>query len=441
MNKTMILNPTRPVLSGFSSPKSLRGDATCMEQLLLHCANAIESNDATLTQQIIWVLNNLSSPDGDSTQRLASSFLRALISRASTKIPAFSFLSSSAAAASHKTVHRFSVIELAAFVDLTPWHRFGFIAANAAILDAIEGYSSVHIVDLSLTHCMQIPTLIDSLANKLHNNPLPLIKLTVVVSSESPPPPPPLLGISYEELGSKLVNFATTRNIAMEFRIISSSYSDGLSSLIEQLRLDPFVFNEALVFNCHMMLHYIPDLNLTSSSSSSSPPPSPRSTFLKELRDLNPTMVTLIEEDADFTSSDFMARLRSVFNYMWIPYDTADTFLTRGSEQREWYEADIGWKIDNVVAKEGGERVERLESMSQWLERMRESKFSGIGLGETAASEVKTMLEEHAVGWGMKRDVVDEDNDDVDRFVLTWKGHNVVFASVWVPINGDDNLI
>jgi hypothetical protein len=39
-----------------------------MEQLLLHCANAIESNDATLAQQIIWVLNNLASPDGDSTQ-------------------------------------------------------------------------------------------------------------------------------------------------------------------------------------------------------------------------------------------------------------------------------------------------------------------------------------------------------------------------------------
>lgn len=68
MNTTQILNPTRPIWPSFSSSKSLSGDANCMEQLLLHCANAIESNDATLAQQIIWVLNNLASPDGDSTQ-------------------------------------------------------------------------------------------------------------------------------------------------------------------------------------------------------------------------------------------------------------------------------------------------------------------------------------------------------------------------------------
>lgn len=292
----------------------------------------------------------------NSTQRLAASFLRALISRTASKSPAFAFLSLAATASiSQKTLHRFSVIELAEFVDLTPWHRFGFIAANAAILDAVEGYSSVHIVDLSLTHCMQIPTLIDSMANKLHKKPPPLLKLTVI-ASDAEFHPPPLLGISYEELGSKLVNFATTRNVAMEFRIISSSYSDGLSSLIEQLRIDPFVFNEALVVNCHMMLHYIPDEILTSNL---------RSVFLKELRDLNPTIVTLIDEDSDFTSTNFISRLRSLYNYMWIPYDTAEMFLTRGSEQRQWYEADISWKIDNVVAKEGAERVERLEPKSR----------------------------------------------------------------------------
>lgn len=301
MNIARILNPTRPIWPGFSSSKPLCGDANCMEQLLLHCANAIESNDATLAQHIIWVLNNLASPDGDSTQRLAASFLRALISRAASKSPAFDFLSVAAAASvvSKKSLHHFSVIELAEFVDLTPWHRFGFIAANAAILDAVEGYSSVHIVDLSLTHCMQIPTLIDSMANKLHKQPPPLLKLTVVDGANESHPPP-LLGISYEELGSKLVNFATTRNIAMEFRIISYSYSDGLSSLIEQLRIDPFVFNEALVVNCHMMLHCIPEETFTLNSL--------RSVFLKELRSLNPTIVTLIDEDADSTSSNFISR-------------------------------------------------------------------------------------------------------------------------------------
>lgn len=410
MTKTRIINPTR-----FPSPKPLSGgrDANFMEQLLIHCATAIDSNDDALVHQILWVLNNIAPPDGDSTQRLTSAFLRALLSRAVSKIPTLSSTISFLPPAYE--LHRFSVVELAAFVDLTPWHRFGFIAANAAILTAVEGYSTVHIVDLSLTHCMQIPTLIDAMATRL-NKPPPLLKLTVVSPSDDLPP---FINISYEELGSKLVNFATTRNITMEFTIIPSTYSDGFSSLLQQLRIYPSSFNEALVVNCHMMLRYIPEETLTSSS------PSLRTVFLKQLRSLNPRIVTLIEEDVDLTSENLVNRLRSAYNYFWIPFDTTDTFM---SEQRRWYEAEISWKLENVVAKEGAERVERTETKRRWFERMREAEFGGVRVKEEAVADVKAMLEEHAVGWGMKKE------DDDESLVLTWKGHSVVFATVWVPI-------
>ncbi|KAG5061978.1 hypothetical protein JHK85_003161 [Glycine max] len=58
-----------------------------IEKLLLHCASALESNDVTLAQQVVWVLNNVASPVGDTNQRLTSWFLRALISRASRICP------------------------------------------------------------------------------------------------------------------------------------------------------------------------------------------------------------------------------------------------------------------------------------------------------------------------------------------------------------------
>ncbi|CAF2110669.1 BnaC08g48710D [Brassica napus] len=418
MTRTRIISPTR-----FPSLKSQRcgsgGDASFMEQLLLHCATAIDSNDAALVHQLLWVLNNIASPDGDSsTQRLTSAFVRALLARAVSKIPTlFSTFGNTVFQPPADEIHRFSVVELAGFIDLTPWHRFGFIAANEAILTAVEGYAKVHIVDLSLTHCMQIPTLIDAIATKL-NKPL-LLKLTVVSSASNFPP---FINISYEELGSKLVNFATSRNIEMQFTIIPSTYSDGFSSLLQHLRMYPTSYNEALVVNCHMMLRYIPDETLTPSSPSSL---SLRNVFLNQLRSLNPTMVTLIEEDADLTSDNLVTRLSSAFNYFWIPFDTTDTFM---SEQRRLYEAEISWKIENVVAKEGVERVERTETKGRWLERMRDNEFGGVRVREEAVSELKAMLGEHAVGWGMKKD------DDDESLVLTWKGHSVVFATVWVPI-------
>ncbi|XAR51352.1 hypothetical protein NMG60_11005954 [Bertholletia excelsa] len=412
MNKNQA-NRARP-WPGFPTPKALGsfGDANCMEQLLVHCANAIECNDATLAQQILWVLNNIAPPDGDSNQRLACGFLRALIIRAA-RIGSCKMLTSNVNLAIN--THKFSIIELAGFVDLTPWHRFGFTAANAAILEAVEGCSILHIVDLSLTHCMQIPTLIDAIATRLEGPPV--VKLTVAGATEDIPP---MLDLSYEELGTKLVNFARSRNVTMEFRVIPSSSSDGFSSLIEQLRVQHLVHSsagEALVVNCHMMLHYVPEETLSSSSSY-------RSMFLKAIRSLDPTIVILVDEDADFTSNNLVCRLRSAFSYLWIPYDTVDTFLPRGSKQRQWYEGGISWKIENVIAHEGVERVERLEPKSRWVQRMRHAGFRGLAFSEDAVSEVKGMLDEHAAGWGLKRE---------EDLVLTWKGHNVVFGSAWVP--------
>lgn len=404
-----------------------------MEQLLVHCANAIETNDATLTQQILWVLNNIAPPDGDSSQRLTCGFLRALIARAAKSGNCKLLLTAMANVNNSNNnnnlvmtnnTHKFSIIELASFVDLTPWHRFGFTAANAAILEAVEGYSTIHIVDLSLTRCMQIPTLIDAVASRRHHYegpyPLLLIKLTVAGVTEGIPPL--MLDLSYEELGAKLVNFARSRNVVLEFRVIPSSYSDGFASLIDQLRMQNVVRpDEALVINCHMLLHYIPEEETLSSSSAVSL----RTMFLKALRSLEPKLVLLIDEDADFTSNDLVCRLRSAYNYLWIPYDTVDTFLPKGSKQRQWYEADICWKIENVVAHEGLQRIERLEPKSRWVQRMRNAGFNGVSFSEDAFSEVKSMLDEHSAGWGLKREEED--------LVLTWKGHNVVFATVWVP--------
>ncbi|KAJ0982106.1 hypothetical protein J5N97_010361 [Dioscorea zingiberensis] len=397
-------------------------NASCMEQLLVHCANAIETNDATLAQQILWVLNNIAPPDGDSNQRLTSAFLRALIARAS-KTGACAVLAAVATADADLALytHRFSAVELASFIDLTPWYRFGFSAANAAIAEAVEGFQTIHIVDLSTTHCMQIPTLIDILANRPEGPPF--IKLTVprITSSNTSTQPPPLLDLSYDELGSRLITFAQSRNIGMEFRVVPSESSEGFDTLIEQLRAEQMVCDgEALVVNCQMMMHYVPEETAGAMTQLSM-----RSMCLKALRSLEPTILTLVDEDADFTDSDLVGRLRSAFNFLWIPYDAVDTFLPRGSDQRRWYEGGVCWKIENVIAHEGLQRVERLESRGRWMQRMRAAGFRGLGFGEEAVGEVKSMLDEHAAGWGLKK--------EEEGLVLSWKGHNVVFATAWAP--------
>ncbi|XP_074560055.1 scarecrow-like protein 32 [Curcuma longa] len=395
--------------------------ASCMEHLLVNCADAIETNDATLTQQIIWLLNNIAPPDGDSNQRLTSAFLRALIVRAS-KIGSCKMLFVEADADLTLHLHRFSAVDLASFIDLTPWHRFGFAATNAAIADAVEGLPVVHLVDLGTTHCMQMPTLIDLLARRPEGPPL-LIRLTVPALTATTAPP--LLDMSYDELGARLVNFARSRNITMEFRAVPSDPTEAFATLIEQIRVQQLVTQgEAVIVNCHMILHFIPDETAVVPINSS-PMLSLRTMFLKALRGLEPALVTVVDEDAELTAFDVTGRLRAAFNYLWIPYDAVETCVAKGSEKRRRYEGGVYWKIENVIAQEGAQRVERQETKGRWAGRMRAAGFRSVGLTEDAAAEVKAMLDEHAAGWGMKRD--DED------LMLTWKGHNVVFATAWIP--------
>ncbi|PIM98240.1 hypothetical protein CDL12_29282 [Handroanthus impetiginosus] len=401
-------------------------DGACIEKLLVHCASALENDDVTLAQQVMWVLNNVASSTGDPNQRLASYFLRALISKASRVCPTTMNFNAGGSGAISRPM---SVTELAGYVDLIPWHRFGFCASNGAILKAIQGLQKVHILDFSITYCMQWPTLIDALA-KGHEGP-PMLRISVLSWK---PKVPPFLNVSIEEIGQRLTNFAKSKDVPFEFNVVEvgnvpqeSSLDDvtlHYNLLLRQLNASTLKLrdDEALVVNCQNWLRYLPD----EQSENSCNQISFRDSFLDTIKNLCPNLVTVVDEDCDLgVSSGLSSRIMTCFNYLWIPFDALETFLPKNSTQRMEYEADIGHKIENIVGFEGYQRVERLESGTKMSERMGKIGFVSVPFCEETIKEVKVLLDEHASGWGMKK--------DEDMLILTWKGHNSVYASVWTP--------
>ncbi|KAG6717780.1 hypothetical protein I3842_04G117300 [Carya illinoinensis] len=407
-------------------------DGGCLEKLLLHCASALESNDVTLAQQVMWVLNNVASSVGDPNQRLTSWFLRALISRASRVCPTAMNIDGSS------TIQRrlMSVTELAGYVDLIPWHRFGFCASNSAILKAIQGFPRVHILDFSITHCMQWPTLIDALSKRPEGPPT--LRITV---PSSRPPVPPLLNVSTEEVGLRLGNFAKSRDVPFKFHVFDKSPSSTAPDEIlckgtpsfhfDSLlgHLNPSMLNlrddEALVINCQHWLHYLYDEKKGSPQGASL-----RDIFINRIKALNPRIIVVVDEDSDLSASSLTSRITTCFNYLWIPFDALETFLPKDSSQRIEYESDIGHKIENIISYEGFQRIERLESCIKLSQRWKNAGCTSIPFSEETVKEVRTLLDEHAGGWGMKR--------EGDMLVLTWKGHNSVFATTWVPNGLED---
>ncbi|XP_061364396.1 scarecrow-like protein 32 [Gastrolobium bilobum] len=431
-NPTTLFNTPHSPLSG-----ALKGclgslDGACIEKLLLHCASALESNDVTLAQQVMWVLNNVASPVGDTNQRLTSWFLRALISRASRICPAAMNFKGS------NTIQRrlMTLTELAGYVDLIPWHRFGFCASNNEIFKTIMGFQRVHILDFSITHCMQWPTFIDALAKR----PEGPSSLRITVPSCGPQVPP-LVNISIHEVGLRLGNFAKFRGVPFEFNVIgnttplsSAELSNESSSFnFESLLslLNPTVLNlredEALVINCQNWLRYLSDDRKGSRQNLSL-----RDAFLNLIKGLNPRIVLLVDEDCDLSASSLTSRITTCFNHLWIPFDALETFLPKDSCQRTEFESDIGQKIENIISFEGHQRIERLESGMQMSQRMKNAGYLSLPFCDETVREVKALLDEHASGWGMKR--------EEGMLVLTWKGNSCVFATAWVPSEIRDNI-
>ncbi|KZV54714.1 scarecrow-like protein 32 [Dorcoceras hygrometricum] len=406
-------------------------DGACIEKLLLHCASALERNDVTLAQQVMWVLNNVASSTGDPNQRLASYFLKALISKASRVYPTSINFDDSTGRDDSFQRRSMSVTELARYVDLIPWYRFGFCASNGAILKAVQGCSRVHVLDFSITHCMQWPTLIDALSKLTEG--VPTLRISVLSWR---PRVPPTLNAPVQEIGQRLTNFAKIKDVPFEFNVIEltglpdESSSDHLhyDLLITQMVNDLSTLklrddDEVLVVNCQNWLRFLPDDQKLGNSAEI---PSCRDCFLDMIQSLDPCIVTVVDEDCDIgASSGLASRITTCFNYLWIPFDALETFLPKHSPQRIDYEADFGQKIEHVIGFDGVKRTEIFESSSRLSQRMIKNGFSSVAFSEETVKDIKLLLDEHASGWGMKK--------DGDMLLLTWKGHNSVYASTWVP--------
>lgn len=315
------------------------------------------------------------------------------------------------------TERRWSLNELTRFVDLTPYFRFGYTAANGAMLEAFEGFEQIHILDFSTTHGMQWPTFIEALADRA-GGPPSSFRLTL---SSASLPIAPRLQTTYEEVGHRLGNYARHKNVPFEFKVLAQPLEALLSARDFDLR-----DGEALGVNFSIRLHYLADETETLPSPSSSQPMCPRDTLLHIIRSLSPSIVTLYEEDCDATSPDVVKRVESSFAYEWMPFDFIATFWPSGNRERQEFEKNVGRKIQNIVACEGDRRIERLESKRQWMQRMGRLRFRALPVSDDVVLALQDVVDHHNTGWGMK-------HDEEGTQSLLWKGNSLAFASAWAP--------
>ncbi|CAI9280494.1 unnamed protein product [Lactuca saligna] len=369
-------------------------------QLLISCAEAVACRDKAHASTLLAELRANALVFGSSFQRVASCFMQGLTDRLAMVQPL-------GAVGLVAQPHRLNLIgsekrdeALRLVYEVCPHIQFGHFVANLTILEAFEGESFVHVVDLGLTlglpHGHQWRGLIESLSNQPGQCPR-RVRITAVGQCAS----------RFRIIGDELETYACELGVNLEFSLVESSLENLKPEDIKTYE------NEVLVVNSMLQLHCVVKESRGALNS-----------VLQIIHELSPKVLVLVEQDSSHNGPFFLGRFMEALYYYSAIFDALDAMLpkydTRRAKIEQFYFAE---EIKNIVSCEGPNRVERHERVDQWRRRMSRAGFQ--------AAPVKLMA--RAKEWLGKLKICEGYTivEEKGSLVLGWKSKPIVAASCW----------
>ncbi|KAI4336281.1 hypothetical protein L6164_014825 [Bauhinia variegata] len=375
-------------------------DGIRLVQLLISCAEAVACRDKSHASVLLSELRANALVFGSSFQRVASCFVQGLADRLALIQPVGAVgvvdpMMNIMDAASEKMEEAFSLV-----YEICPHIQFGHFVANSTILEAFEGKSFVHVVDLGMTlglpHGHQWRGLIQSLANR-SGQPVRRLRITGV-------------GLCIERLniiGEQLQAYANNMGIDFEFSVVQKNL-ENLQP--EDIKIEE---GEVLVVNSILQLHCVVKESRGALNS-----------VLQMIHGLSPKVLVMVEQDSSHNGPFFLGRFMEALHYYSAIFDSLDAMLPKYDTKRAKIEQFFfGEEIKNIVSCEGPARVERHERVDQWRRRMSRAGFQAAPMKMVA--QAKQWLNKNKVCDGYT--VVEEKG----CLVLGWKSKPIVAASCW----------
>ncbi|GMJ07462.1 RESTORATION ON GROWTH ON AMMONIA 2, GIBBERELLIC ACID INSENSITIVE [Hibiscus trionum] len=366
--------------------------------MLMSCAECVQRGDFSLANSLIndmqRLLARVNTVSG--IGKVAGHFIDALSRRIFRGIGGGSVDGGSSAFENEILYHH--------FYEACPYLKFAHFTANQAILEAFDGYDCVHVVDFNLMHGLQWPALIQALA--LRPGGPPLLRLTGIG------PPSPDGRDSLREIGIRLAELARSVNVRFAFRGVAASRLEDVKPWM--LQVNP---KEAVAVNSIMQLHRL---------LGSDPIRNPLiETVLNWIRDLNPKILTVVEQEANHNQPCFLDRFTEALYYYSTMFDSLEACTVQ--PEKALAEIYIQKEIGNVVSCEGSARVERHEPLAKWRRRLSGAGFKPLPLGSNAFKQASMLLTLFsAEGYSV------EENEGC--LTLGWHSRPLIAASAWQAV-------
>ncbi|KAJ0983428.1 hypothetical protein J5N97_011683 [Dioscorea zingiberensis] len=288
--------------------------------------------------------------------------------------------------------------------DICPYFKFGYMAANGAIAEALRNEDRIHIIDFQIAQGTQWITLIQALAARPQGPP------HVRITGIDDPVSEYARGDNLDLVGKMLSEMSKKFNIPLEFTALPV-YGPEVSR--DMLDIRP---GEALAVNFTLQLHHTPDESVDVNN--------PRDGLLRMVKGLSPKVTTLVEQESNTNTTPFLTRFMETLDYYSAMFESIDVTLPRDSKERISVEQHcLAKDIVNMIACEGKDRIERHELLGKWRSRLSMAGFKPYPLSSYVNSVIKTLLG----CYSDKYTLVEKDG----AMLLGWKNRSLISASAW----------
>ncbi|XP_061954278.1 DELLA protein GAIP-like [Populus nigra] len=269
-----------------------------------------------------------------------------------------------------------------------PLYTFSTITSIHAIDDALNsGNKRLHIIDFSIrVDFGRWESFIDY--HKTQYGSLQSVLITSIA---------PKLSKHYDYLRQ---TGERARNKNMELRQLIWNSPDDIVNCISKLRRKRE--DEMMVVNWDFILHKLLARD------------GEMEQVLSKVKDLGADIMVIVEQEANLNSPDLLKRLEQSFQY----YSTIFESLEKTYHTEALWEIYFRRQIGNVVACEGVDRVERIDSFAQWQNRLSQAGFCPVPQHKLKI-DLPLSLHEHGI------------EEEEGHLLLHWHSFPVAVASVW----------
>ncbi|KAJ4727813.1 DELLA protein RGL2 [Melia azedarach] len=394
---SMVMHPFGYALSGLSEEETRDVE---LVHLLLAAAEKVGYQQFERASRLLSRCEWIAAERANPVQRIVFYFagaLRERINRETGNMTSKELESTGLSLADHRNGLGSNPVFLKCYQRL-PFSQVMYLTGIQAIIENIGNANKIHLIDFEIRSGVQWTSFMQALAER-QQRPIQLLKITAVAFRNKE---------KVEETGKSLASFAESLNLPFQFKVVYISSFLEIKEQLFEIKND-----ETLVVYCSLILRIMISH------------PSCLESLLGAIRKLNPSLMVVIEVEANHNSPSFVNRFIEALFYYSALFDSLDTCWDDCTETRTMMEAIFDAGIRNIVAMEGAERSVRNVKMDVWRAFFSRYRMVEIGLSDQCLYQANLVLKQFSCASSCTL------GKNGKSLIIGWKGTPIHSVSAW----------